>query len=903
MSALRLWLACGVICTAASAVPALELHVAPDGNDAWSGRAAQPNAARSDGPLASLDGARRAIRQLPHPLTEPVQVTFAAGRYRLREEVRFTAEDSGSAAALITYRAAPGAEVVFDGGQPVPGVTQATSSGRERWTGQLPAGTGPVQQLWVEGRRAPRGRAFNAGYRFVRGMEEESPLGNGMFRQKVRLAAEELELFRSASAAEISDAVVQFYHKWDNTRRRVESVDFADRSITVVGGPTKPWNPLDHSTGLQIENLPRLLDEPGEWFVARDGRVTYLPRPGETLGAAALTYPVAPRFLSFLGDAQRKVSGLHFVGLKFRHAKGVDDTDLFNPNQAAVSTVDGVVLLEHAQGLTFRDCEFAHFGGYGISLRQGCVQNRLERCLVTDAGAGAVRIGNLAEAKTPAERVVGNVVHDCILRDGGLLYPCAVGVWVGFAEETAITHNEISDFYYTGISVGWRWGYAASSAKRNRIEWNHIHHLGKGILSDMGGVYTLGPSEGTSVSHNHIHDVRCFSYGGWGLYNDEGSTGITMEGNVVHDTTDGGYHQHYGKDNVVRNNVLAFADLYQFKRSRAEEHRSFTLERNLIVFEKGDLLGGVWTGTTANVLLKGNLYWDYSGRPVTFTAKKLSLAEWQLTGQDAGSVVADPLFVDAAKRDFRLQSGSPATALGFQPIDVGRMGVASGGAWRRLAESFERGPELPPPVRPAPPAIAFQAGFEGTLRNPKAPTAYTKVAISGKGDSLSFTKEHASEGQQCLKFTDAPGLPAHYFPMLTVAPNHAAGVTTCSFDLWLEPKAYVIHEWRDKATPYHTGPTFQLREGKLFGPAGPLMDIPYGRWVRFTVTAALGEGSDGTWSLTVSPEGSAPRTFEKLPFRSKEMRTLDWMGFASNANEASVFFLDRLSLTTTDPNR
>ena len=621
MSALRLWLACGVICTAASAVPALELHVAPDGNDAWSGRAAQPNAARSDGPLASLDGARRAIRQLPHPLTEPVQVTFAAGRYRLREEVRFTAEDSGSAAAPITYRAAPGAEVVFDGGQPVPGVTQATSSGRERWTGQLPAGTGPVQQLWVEGRRAPRGRAFNAGYRFVRGMEEQSPLGNGMFRQKVRLAAEELELFRSASAAEISDAVVQFYHKWDNTRRRVESVDFADRSITVVGGPTKPWNPLDHSTGLQIENLPRLLDEPGEWFVARDGRVTYLPRPGETLGAAALTYPVAPRFLSFLGDAQRKVSGLHFVGLKFRHAKGVDDTDLFNPNQAAVSTVDGVVLLEHAQGLTFRDCEFAHFGGYGISLRQGCVQNRLERCLVTDAGAGAVRIGNLAEARTPAERVVGNVVHDCILRDGGLLYPCAVGVWVGFAEETAITHNEISDFYYTGISVGWRWGYAASSAKRNRIEWNHIHHLGKGILSDMGGVYTLGPSEGTSVSHNHIHDVRCFSYGGWGLYNDEGSTGITMEGNVVHDTTDGGYHQHYGKDNVVRNNVLAFADLYQFKRSRAEEHRSFTLERNLIVFDKGGLMGGVWTGSTANFLLKGNLYWDYSGRPVTFTAK------------------------------------------------------------------------------------------------------------------------------------------------------------------------------------------------------------------------------------------------------------------------------------------
>ncbi len=38
------------------------LYVAPDGNDAWSGRLARPNADRTDGPLASLQGARDAIR-------------------------------------------------------------------------------------------------------------------------------------------------------------------------------------------------------------------------------------------------------------------------------------------------------------------------------------------------------------------------------------------------------------------------------------------------------------------------------------------------------------------------------------------------------------------------------------------------------------------------------------------------------------------------------------------------------------------------------------------------------------------------------------------------------------------------------------------------------------------------
>ena len=891
----------------ASSLPglrALDLYVSPQGNDGWTGHSAQTNGSQTDGPLASLNGARLALRKLPRPLTEPVQVIFAAGTYRINQEVAFTALDSGEANAVISYVAAPGAEVVMDGGQTLP-VFQATGSGAP-WTTAVPAETPRFQQLWVNRTRALRAHSFEAGYHFLRQMEEEQPLGGGLFRQKLRLAAVDIDRLAKATPAETSEAIICLYHKWDNTRRRIESVDVAKSEITVVGGPNSPWNPLDYNTGFIFENLVTELDTPGEWFLSRAGQLTYLPRASDVLPQTTATYPVTLRFLSFTGEVGtgRKVSHLKFQGLKFRHAKGVENTDLFAPNQAAVSTIDGVVVFDYAQDMTLLDCEFSHFASYGLSLRKGCQRVRIEQCLVTDMGAGAIRIGNLTEPTATTDQTAFNTVHNCILRDGGQIYPCAVGLWIGFSSDNTITHNEISDFYYSAISVGWRWGYAASSAKRNRVEYNHLHHLGKGQLSDMGGVYTLGPSEGTSISHNLIHDVRCFTYGGWGLYNDEGSTGITMEGNVCYNTTDGGYHQHYGKDNIVRNNILAFADLYQVNRSRAEDHCSFTFERNIVVYNRGDLLGGIWTGSPANFQMRQNLYWDYSGRAPAFTNKKLSLADWQKNGQEAGSLIADPGFIDAAQRDFRLRPDSPALALGFKPIDTSVMGVTGPISWQQLARDFKREPERAPLTKPTPPALVYQTSFEGELLNVNAPTAHLTGSVSGKGDSLSFSKEHSSDGKQSLKFTDAPGLPARYYPMVVLNPHHQTGRTTCSFDLWLESKTYFIHEWRDQASTALAGPSFSIQNGKLLSPQGvALAEVTAGQWWHFEVSAEIGPSNPGTWTLRLTPAGGTTQTFASLPFRSPLFRSVEWVGFISNADEATVFYLDQLSLATTDPNR
>jgi parallel beta-helix repeat protein len=150
------------------------------------------------------------------------------------------------------------------------------------------------------------------------------------------------------------------------------------------------------------------------------------------------------------------------------------------------------------------------------------------------------------------------------------------------------------------------------------------------MMSDMGAIYTLGMQLGTTIRNNVIHDVWSFTYGGWGIYPDEGSTGEVIENNIVYRTKSAGFHQHYGRENVVRNNIFAFGSEYQVMRTRAEPHLSFTFEGNIVYFDSGGLLGSNWSGD--GVRMEKNLYWDARGGPASFGGK--TLAEWRAQGRD-----------------------------------------------------------------------------------------------------------------------------------------------------------------------------------------------------------------------------------------------------------------------------
>src|SRR5260370_3602763 len=128
--ALAQWLLLASFAAPAQAENLLVLHVSPDGNATWSGRLTKPNAGQTDGPLASLAGARDAIRKLKAQgaVTKPIRVLAADGLYSLTEPLAFTPEDSGTDAAPVTYEAARGARPVFSGGRGIPRLRRAAGA-------------------------------------------------------------------------------------------------------------------------------------------------------------------------------------------------------------------------------------------------------------------------------------------------------------------------------------------------------------------------------------------------------------------------------------------------------------------------------------------------------------------------------------------------------------------------------------------------------------------------------------------------------------------------------------------------------------------------------------------------------------------------------------------------------
>ncbi len=878
---------------------AADFYVSPEGDDEWSGTLEAPDAQKTDGPFATLGRAQEAIRiaQAATSQGEPRTVYMREGTYRLNQPVLFGPENSGSPEAPITIAAQPGETVVVSGGSPIAGWEKSEG---DLWEAEIPevsAGDWYFHQLWVNGERRTRARTPNEGY-----LRTDGPLPEFANPHEHRSNVEACKGFKYLEGdlkpwPDIDDVNLYVYHSWTASTHWIEDLNEADRTVRYTNRSGWPVGYWERKQRYHIENYREALDAPGEWYLDRaSGKLFYWPLPDEDMEAAEVIAPRLRSLVVFQGqpDVGLPVEHITLSGISFQHADWVADKTTTVDGQSAVSHTQAAVVLDGASNITIENCEIGHVGEYGLWLRHGTKDNLVQRCEIHDLGAGGVRIGETSSEENEFDQARRNTIDNCFIHDGGHVFPAGIGVWIGRTSYHDVTHNEICDFRYTGVSVGWSWGYAASSANHNNVSYNHIHHIGYGVLSDMGAIYCLGLSPGTQLTNNLMHDIHSYNYGGWGLYTDEGSTEILMENNIVYDTKTGGFHQHYGKENTLRNNIFAFSRAGQIIRSRQEEHVSFTFEGNIVLTDNGMPLGKGWTNDQFR--LKGNLYWDTSG-PEDIEFAGHTFDEWQAAGHDEGSRVADPLFVDAENYDFTLNEGSPALEMGFEPIDVAQIGLYGDEAWTAKPAAVVR-PEIEIP-RPPPPGPIVD-DFEDTAVGEQPKVDRLSGEDADKDASIRVTDATCASGTRSLKFTDAQGLAQIWQPHMYYTPNWRMGVMHMSFDVRVETGAKFWHEWRDTSSPYRPGPSVKIEGEELKAGGQTLATIPVGEWIHIDITCALGSRATGTYTLAITLPDGTETQWDDLPCANPQFKQLRWLGFISLADEATAFYIDNVQLSRVE---
>lgn len=859
-------------------------YLSPQGNDS--------NPGTKEKPFATLQKAQEAVRaaRTASP-RDAITITLAGGFYPLSQTLLFDTRDSGfSGGAPVRYVAAQGEEVIVSGGRRLTTEWVRDDNLPGVWKTRLPdEGIHPFEQLWVNGRRAIRARTPDYWhYARLDNVSEErqkTPSGEEKIIHTFKIADHIMKTLHGITPEELNSAQIHVFHKWDTTREWLQNIDADKNFIYTQGKPMQGHNKMVRGCLYYLENYKEALTSPGEWFLSKDGWLYYYPYPDEDIQKAEVIYPQLNRLIQIQGKENHQyVRNIEFEGIKFRYSEYNIPAGGVPPMQAAMACQEETILINNARDIFFLNCAVEHTGNVGIWFKENCRNCTVDTTRLYDLGASAIRIGE-TQIKPEQTRTSSITINNCILQSGGRIHPSAVGIWIGQSPNNRITNNEISDFLYTGVSIGWTWGYTESAAQHNLVAYNHIHHIGYRILSDMGGIYTLGNQVGSILRGNVIHDIYSSSYGGWGLYPDEGTTGLLLDDNLVYNTKDGGFHQHYGRENIVRNNIFAFSQEGQIAVTRKEEHTSFIFEKNIVIYDTGTLLGyGGWAAG-ANVVIDHNLYWNAAGQPVTFIGK--TLEEWQAMGHDKHSLIADPLFEDAAKRDFRLKKGSPAFDIGFIPFDTSKAGVQGNPEWIALAQSipmpdFAVTEEIPP--------FTMNEDFESSL-------SFFNNNVNFQHENhpelISLTDQTAASGKHSLMFTDSPDLEHSYNPHLYFDPNYLQGTLRMSYKIKLGANTITHNEIRSEGNPYLIGPSIYFNHNVLQINKQKLMELPLDQWLEIQITAPLGDKANGTWNLKVIlPDGSS-QEFTALACDPKWNRAR-WIGFCALGQNSSVFYLDDL---------
>lgn len=696
------------------------LYVSLAGNDSWSGKLREANRGKTDGPFASLEKAREAIRALKRNGSMPkggITVYLREGVFPRNETFRLTAEDSGTGASPIVWRTYPPEKVQLVGGREVAGFGPVTdpevlkridpafrgnivqadlhAQGITNY-GTITNRGGPGLELFFRDRRMTLARWPNEGWVRIIDVPQtgdlvfpgQSPhMRNGIptGRHYGRFTYEGDRPLRWTHVDEI---ILHGYWCWDwyDEFLKVKSIDAKTREIFIRG----PHSGYGYCKGQRYYafNILEELDTPGEWYLDREKGILYFWSPSPRSEGRAFVSLLETPLIALENTSYVTIRGLN---LEFSRGSGI------SVNGGSRNLVAG--------------CTLRNLGATA-ALIEGGARNGITGCNVSDVASGGIVLsGGDRKTLAPGENfAANNHIHDysAWIRT----YQSAISI-SGVANR--VEHNLIHDAPHSGIML---------SGNDHLIQFNELSTLAQ-QTGDVGAFY-MGrdwTQRGNIIRYNYFHDLLGPGLEGvMAVYLDDWSSGTTIFGNVFYRAGRAAFIGG-GRDNTVENNIfvecapsvhvdargLGWAKYYfdgttntLFERMDAMNYKQppYSARYPELLKLYGDepavpkynkivrnvSYGGRWMDMYDGmdfsiVTVKDNLIAD--PEVCKWIRKEKGAVTYKAGDQEIMSEMkgnrfmnADPGFEDVKNGDFRLKKNSPAWKLGFQPIPFEKIGLA-----------------------------------------------------------------------------------------------------------------------------------------------------------------------------------------------------------------------------------
>ncbi|HVX42507.1 MAG TPA: fibronectin type III domain-containing protein, partial [Mycobacteriales bacterium] len=539
----------------AAAGPPTQLYVAPAGTGSACSAAAP----------CSLETAQAHVRSATGSMKSDIVVNLGSGTYHRSApwQLSAAAHDGGTHGHRVIYQAAGygtagQATPTFSGGRDITG-WKLTDPAHNVW--QAPAPGLKTRQLYVDDQRALR-----AG--------QDSGIPGTVTTTKTGYTTTDTSIQKWTNPGEI-----EFVYRggenngnfqWAEPRCQVKSITGDANSSTItMSDPCFRYADGQRSSGLtpptSIENVPQLLDSPGEWYLDEHaGTISYIPRAGEDMSTAKVVAPVAESLLEVTGTADHAIENLSLRGITFADATWLGpSSDLGFPddsyNMIAIPLQPGEehsyfwsggvrnvqmhsnITLTAAHNVLLEGDTFTRLGGAGVTLDDGSQHDAVRDSVFTDISGQAVQVGNVDKAAQSGPWLVtDNTVENNYFKNVAAEYHDGYAVWNAAARRTTVDNNLMTDLPRGGIASNHVYSYGDTVVEGDRFERNIVTDYAK-VINDGGGFDTNGTQsgphrrgQGTILAGNVFsHEHKGFGQ----IYLDFHSADITVQNNVSYDNS------------------------------------------------------------------------------------------------------------------------------------------------------------------------------------------------------------------------------------------------------------------------------------------------------------------------------------------------------------------------------